>query len=255
MIRARPTGALWFSIALLVFCSTTLRAQGLGWNADVEGRASLFFGNTSQWLVGGRSALSHKDSTIEIRAEMQADYAESATDSGASVVSARSWLGSLATDFRPYARVSPFAMGSVQASLQQRLARRYSGGLGGKVTIADGNENELSTSAALLWERTVPLDGEGSASVPDDRLRWSVRLRVKRRLNDRLHFTHVTFYQPSVRETSHFTMNSTTSLILDLTKKLALTGTLTDTYDSEARSRGARGNNDGQMLLGMRAKF
>jgi hypothetical protein len=255
VIRARPVGALWISIALLLFSTTTLRAQSLGWSGNVEGRASLFFGNTSQWLVAGRSQLVHKDSTLEIRGEMQADYAESVADSGRSVVSARSWLGSLGVDFRPYARVSPFAMGSVQASLQQRLARRYSGGLGGKVVIVDGNDNELSTSAALLWERTVPLSASATSTQPGDLMRWSVRLRVKRRLNDRLLFTHVTFYQPSVQETSRFTVNSTTSLVLDLTKKLALTGTLTDTYDSEARSRGARGNNDGQMLLGMRAKF
>jgi hypothetical protein len=255
-MRARPFGALWISIALLLFCTTpTLRAQDLGWSANVEGRASLFFGNTSQWLVAGRSQLARRDSAVEVRAEMQADYAESATDSGGSVVSARSWLGSLGVDFRPYARISPFALGSVQASLQQRLARRYSGGLGGKLLIVDGGENELSTSVALLWERTIPLDGSAASSPSEDKMRWSVRLRLKRRLNDRLVFTHVTFYQPSVQQTSQFTVNSTTSLILDLTKKLALTGTLTDTYDSEARSRGARGNNDGQLLLGMRAKF
>jgi hypothetical protein len=253
-MRARPFGALLAGIALLLFTPPALRAQSSGWDISLEGRASLFFGNTSQWLVAGRSQLAHRDSAVEFRAEMHADYAESVTDSGTSVVSARSWLGSLGIDLRPYSRISPFALGSIQASLQQRLDRRYSGGLGGKLLIIDGGDNELSTSVALLWERTIPMESAGSGPSAD-LMRWSVRLRVKRRLNDRLYFTHVTFYQPSVENTSTFTVNSTTSLILDLTKKLSITGTLTDTYDSQARSRGARSNNDGQLLLGVRAKL
>ena len=85
--------------------------------------------------------------------------------------------------------------------------------------------------------------------------RTSLRARTRQKLTDAVRFSHTTFYQPSVERMGRFTVNSTTALAASLTSAVALTITFQDTYDSEARGRGARSNNDGQLLFGIRAGF
>ena len=64
-------------------------------------------------------------------------------------------------------------------------------------------------------------------------------------------------HQPSCRHREarpRYTIVSTSTLAAALTSAVALTATVHDTYDSEARSRGARSNNDGLLLFGIRAE-
>jgi hypothetical protein len=240
---------------IVVFVTPPLAAQTLGWKGTTDASATLFFGNTRQWVVAGGSQLAYSDSAVEVRGELHADYAETATDSGRSVVSHRAWLVSLGADWAPYAHLSPFVQGSAESSLQQRIARRYSAGAGGKLSVIQKPDAALSTSLALLWEYTAPTVPDSTTNLDASRLRWSFRLKASRTLDERVHFTHVSFYQPSVRAMRHFTFTSTTTLAFDLNKTFALTSSLYDTYDSEARRRGARSNNDGQLLLGLRARY
>jgi hypothetical protein len=67
--------------------------------------------------------------------------------------------------------------------------------------------------------------------------------------------THTTLFQPVADELSRYTAETTTGLAVTLNASLALTVTLQDRYDSEARGRGASSNHDGQLLFGVRAKF
>ena len=249
--RAVGTGILLLSL----ITPTRLLAQDIGWRGSAEANASLFFGNTDQWVVAGATRLAFSDSSVEVRGELRADYAETSVDSGGSTVSRRAWLASMGVDFSPFARVSPFLLGSAESSLQQRIARRYSAGFGGKLTYVQTDDSKLSTSLAILWERTKVMDGNTNPDLDASRLRWSFRIKGSRKLDDRIHFTHETFYQPSVKEMAHFTITSTSTLTFDLNKTLGFTSSLHDTYDSEARRRGARSNNDGQFLVGLRARY
>jgi hypothetical protein len=52
-----------------------------------------------------------------------------------------------------------------------------------------------------------------------------------------------------------FTLTSRTSLAYKMTTSLALQASFLDNYDSEARDRGARSNNDGELLFGLSATF
>lgn len=253
--RAIATGILFTSLLLAPSLPTTLHAQEIGWNGSAEANASLFFGNTDQWVVAGATRGSYSDSTIEVRGELRADYAETSVDSGGSTVSRRAWLASTGVDFAPFSKVSPFLLGSAESSLQARIHRRYSGGFGGKLTYIQTDDTKLSTSLALLWERTEVMDGNSNPNLAGSRLRWSFRLKGSRKLDDRIHFSHETFYQPSVRDMQHFTITSTSTLTFDLNKTLGFTSSLHDSYDSEARRRGARSNNDGQFLVGLRARY
>ena len=243
------------ALLLSFLTAPQLRAQEIGWRGSAEANASLFFGNTDQWVVAGATRLAFSDSAVEIRGELRADYAETSIDSGGSTVSRRAWLASTGVDFAPFSTVSPFLQGSAESSLQQRIHRRYSAGFGGKLTFVQTDDSKLSTSVALLWERTDVMDGNTNPDLDASRLRWSYRLIGSHKLDDRIRFDHETYYQPSVREMTHFTITSTSTLTFALNKMLGLTTSLHDTYDSEARRRGARSNNDGQFLVGLRARY
>lgn len=249
--RAASAGAILLSF----LAPSHLGAQEIGWRGSAEANASLFFGNTDQWVVAGATRLAFSDSAVEVRGEIRADYAETSVDSGGSTVSRRAWLASMGVDLAPFSRVSPFVQGSAESSLQQRIARRYSAGFGGKLTVVQTDDSKLSSSIALLWEQTNVMDGNTTPDLDKSRLRWSFSLKGGRKLDDRIHFDHETYYQPSVREMEHFTLTSTSTLTFDLTKVLGLTSSVHDTYDSEARRRGARSNNDGQFLVGLRAHY
>ena len=253
--RAIGAGVLATPLLIAAVSPAPLGAQDIGWKGSAEANASLFFGNTDQWVVAGATRASYSDSTVEVRGEIRADYAETSVDSGGSKVSRRAWLASTGVDFAPFSTVSPFIMGSAEASLQARIHRRYSGGFGGKLTYVQTDVTKLSTSLAILWERTQVMDGNSNPDLAASRLRWSFRVKGSRKLDDRIHFSHETYYQPSVKDMDRFTLTSTSTLTFDLNKTLGFTSSLHDSYDSEARRRGARSNNDGQFLVGLRARY
>jgi hypothetical protein len=170
-------------------------------------------------------------------------------------VTARSSRASIGLDHRPFHRVSPFWFGSVESSLQQRVARRYSSGAGGKLTLHRTEGEEATVSLALLWEQSRAFDPPAGDSGTETRIRWSLRGRIRHQFTEKVRLTHVTFYQPAVDRPGRYTAESTTSLSADITQSLALSATLRDRYDSEARGRGASSNHDGQLLFGVRASF
>ena len=62
-------------------------------------------------------------------------------------------------------------------------------------------------------------------------------------------------YQPAFRPTSDNTIVSVTTLRTRLSSFAALTLTFRDNYDSRAMLRGARVNNDGELLVGLLTSF
>ena len=237
-------------VALILACSAKVHAQRVGWSTTIEASGTVLFGNSSERIAASRLQFGRADSTIEVRSDARLRYAEAKADSGARIVTGRAWLLSVAADYRPFATVSPFGFGTVESSLQLSIARRTSVGAGAKYTFVRRGNDEASVSLALLDERTRPANSEETTA----RRRWSLRVRGRRKFGA-VSLSHVTFYQPSVSDFDRFTINTTTTLGVDLTGSIALTTTLEDVYDSEARSRGARRNTDGQFVFGVRASF
>lgn len=222
-----------------------LAAQG--WPATAQLNGSLLYGESEQRTFGGRITVARTDSLLELSASLQGLYGEASGRDRAREVAKRLWLGSLAADWRPAARWSPFLLATLETNLEKRLAARYNVGLGIKYTAWRTATDEGSLSVALLDERIDPLADDR----PTTRLtRWSTRLRVRHAFGGRTRVSHVTFWRPSLRSIDRFVVQSTTELALGLTARSALTVSLLDLYDSEAVTRGARGYNDGQLLLG-----
>lgn len=97
-----------------------------------------------------------------------------------------------------------------------------------------------------------------SDNVPGDltsRSRWSLRFRTRHGFTPTLRFSHVTFYQPVVDHPGSYTIDTLTELQNNLWGAISATLTLHDRFDTEARSRGAPSNHDGQLLFGLRTSF
>ena len=250
--RARATILAW---AALTLYAPRLAGQAPGWSGSVEANGNVLFGSARSRLAAGAISAGRADSALDVRGDAQFAYADAEDERARRSVTARSSRVGVAVDARPYARVSPFAFAALEGSLQQRIARRTGGGAGAKLTLRRVGEDDFSVSLALLAEHTRTLAPEGDEPASTTRLRWSTRLRYQRRFTEGVRFSHVTFYQPAVDRLDRYTTDSNSALVVSLTRAIALTTTLRQRYDSEARRRGARSNLDGQLLFGARASF
>jgi len=230
-----------------------LAAQGLGRHLKAEANASLSFGNVDQSTMFTRLGASSVDSTLELSTDGYFTYGEAHTN-GASSVNKRSWGGSLNADLHPFSQLTPFMLASIESSLEKRIVRRYSGGGGAKLVFVKREGTSSDVSIALLAERTVtaPSDTERVEKVY---ARYSARYQLQRKVDDRVTFSLLTFYRPEFSALRRFTTSANVAATYKLAKALALKATFVDNYDSEARGRGARSNNDGDVLFGLIATF
>jgi hypothetical protein len=253
--QGRVTGAAW-RVALLIICPAVAAAQEPGWSGAAEASANVLFGAARGRVVALKAGAERADSALEMNGDVLLTYADAIGDDDETrEVTARSLRLSLGADYRPFARWSPFWFGAVESSLQQRLDRRYSTGAGAKLTFYRRGDDEGSVSLAVLWERALARDPAPPVPRATTDARWSLRVRLERHLTDAMRFEHLTFYQPTVDEIAEYIAETTTSIVLAVNVRLAVTATLRDRYDSEARARGARSNHDGQLLFGARAAF
>lgn len=221
---------------------------------ETELGASLFFGNTEQVTFTNRSEISRADSVAEVSVGWDITYGEATNEEGETFVNRRSWTAGATVDLRPHSRVSPFLFGTLEYSLQKRIDQRFSGGAGAKFTFVRSDVSLLDVSAAALGERTVPRN----ESVADTEIiaRWSVRSRARRSFDsDRLALSTEIFYVPAFRNLNNFTLRSTSSVSFALSNVVSLKVSFVDAYDSGARDRGARTNNDGQLLFSILSRF
>jgi hypothetical protein len=242
--------------AVLLCGGDPLGAQTTNWQRSIQLSANAWYGAAHTRVVSSEIEVAHADSSFSTRAGMRFNYADDRDAEGPPAVTARAMQLSLGFDYRPLDRWSPFVLGGLETSLQQRIANRTSAGAGAKLTLLHKDRDDLSISLALLAERTRALVPRDSVARVDTRTRWSLRVRYRRQLTPTLYFSHVTFYQPAIDDPlARYTVDATTALEAAMTSVISLTATIRDRYDSEARVRGATSNNDGQFLLGLRARF
>lgn len=241
-------------IVMFALCAPGARAQTVGWDVKAEANASLFFGNTRQTTLGTRFAAGHADSTADVRLDGQFTYGEAETAEQRQYVAKRSWRTGATADYRPFARVSPFVLASIESSLEKRIDRRYSGGGGAKLLLLRNVRTVSDLSLALLSERSTLRDAAG-LRIEETLARYSTRFRLDHKVGERVTLSHETSYRPEVRAIDRFTFTSRTSVAFSMTSTLAFQGSFLDNYDSEARARGARSNNDGELLFGLAVTF
>ncbi len=245
--------ATLISPALISAVPASAPAQTVGWEIENEISGSFFFGNTRQTLFTTRSSVARADSTFELKGNVRFSYGESSDEDDDSFVSKRAWLGTLSYDHHPFGRYSTFLISTFETSLEKRIDFRFDLGIGEKLTFVRTETTRADISLALLGERTwfPPSATDETQSL----LRWSARGRYRRQMSDRVRVSHETFYRPVANDFDRFTLSSNTSVAIRLARFAHLNFSFLDSYDSEARSRGARSNNDGQLVVGVITSF
>jgi hypothetical protein len=247
----------WIALCFALSASHAVDAgaQETIWNRTVEASANLLFGAAEGRVGALAAAVARADSALDLRAEVRFSYSDAQDSDGNVSVTARSSRLTLGIDHHPFAQFSPFAFGTAESSLQQRIAQRYSAGGGAKLRLVPPGDNETSVSLALLWEQTQALNPGPDDDPRTTLARWSLRFRANRRLTSAVQLTHVTLWQPATKDLGLYTTETTTGLAVALNSSLSLTLTVRDKYDSQSVVRGAASNHDGQLLFGVRAKF
>ena len=237
----------------LLFIATSLSAQGKR-KIEAELSGSVFFGNTEQTLASTRAQYERADSGFAFKTLARFNYGELTTVATTTIVNKRSWETSANYDLRPYADFTPFVKVGYESSLENRIARRYSAGVGARYNIIRTAATDVIFSVGAAGEGTRPLppgDSLGTITLA----RGSSTFKLRRAFNERVTFTSETAYQPALTESGDYTITSTNTLKSALARFAALTLTFRDNYDSQAVLRGARVKNDGEILVGLLTTF
>ncbi|MEX2154475.1 MAG: DUF481 domain-containing protein [Gemmatimonadaceae bacterium] len=240
----------WFCLAI----PAVVAAQQPGRKVEGEVSGNLFFGNTRQVLASTRAEFERADSGSAFRAIGRFNYGETTTDAAGTVVSKRSWNVGSSYDLRPYADFTPFVRVGTESSFENRIDRRSGAGAGARYNIARTTGTDAILSAGVAGERTSAIPPGDSLGV-ETLARAITSLRLRRDLTSRVTVTNETTYQPALTSGNDYTILSISALKMRLARFAALTLTFRDNYDSRAVLRGARVNNDGELLVGLLTTF
>ena len=224
----------------------------------IEGEiaGSYFFGNTRQTVASTRAQFERSDSGFTFRTLARFNYGELTQEAGGTIVNKRSWEAGANYDLRPFADFTPFVKGMLESSLENRIQRRVSAGIGSRYNVVRTPGTDVILSIGAAGERTEPLvPAGGPALEPTTLARGSSELRLRRDFSPTVGFTMETRYQPALTEPDDYTITSINTLKVRLARFAALTVTVRDNYDNQAVRRGARVNNDGEVLVGLLTTF
>lgn len=248
-------GAMLGSAALV---AVPVQAQ-ISWQRNVEIAGNYLYGNNEQAIFSARGGVSRADSVWKV--SLDGRYLIGASSrNGDRVMDRRSWLVSTSLDRHPEDVHTQFFLASAERSFELRIDQRVNAGVGYKYTIDCDTIYKLDVSVALLGEFNAlpqPVAGQpGPAPIVRNELaRLSARLRYRNQFTDRLNFDHVTWYRPELAAADRFLASSLTALQYAVSKRAGLRLSFQNDYDSLARSRGARSNHNGQILVGVNTKF
>lgn len=253
--RGRRIAAAVALLALLPPGATAAQEQEeeeKPWEWTSSFGTSLFFGASRQGAVNVTTGYDYTSSVLELSLGAQYDYGEAVVGDEGLQVNQRSWATSGNLDYQPAARFSPFVQANAEGSFERQIDRRFSGGIGAKLKFLNRGDRQLDVSVAALLERTEPRVGPGvAADSVVDLGRWSARARASRSFSDgRIRTKLITFYRPAISSaTDDYTIDLDASLAIALNGSTSIQFSLLNTYDSLARSRGARSNTDGRFFI------
>lgn len=224
------------------------------WRFESEVGASVFFGASDQTSVTTKLGGDWKGPVLEVENRGAFLYGEVTTEDGVTSVNKRSWEVGSNLSYRGFSRVNPYLFVKGLSSLEKKIDRRYNAGAGGRVTVLDDRSSRFDFSLAVLAEKTLERDGNGADS--EVLARWTGRARFRRSFSeDRMVFNTESEYNPVFDEFANFTVKSESSISFALSTVVSLKLSLVDNYDSRAKDRGARSNNDGRVLFSVLGSF
>ena len=252
--------AALLGLTALIARPLTAQAPAVVWERTLELAGNYLYGNNDQAILSTRSGVVRNDSTVQLRLDGRYLIGVTDREKVGRVMDRRSWIISSSVDFRPYAAQSQFFFGSVERSLELRIRRRASGGIGQKLVFAHDSVTRFDVSIGVLGEQSLlpqaVADGQPAAPLLTSSLvRVSGRLRYKRSVTTRLGIEHTTWYRPELSSFDRYLASSVSAVSYAMSRGAKMQLSLQNDFDSLARSRGARSNQNGQILVGASTRF
>lgn len=224
------------------------------WKTRAELGASVFFGNTSQIALTTAASAERASDALGLVSRLTYTYGESTDADGNTSVNTRSWNIGTDIDLDPASPVNAFVRGKVESVFEKKIDLRWNVGGGAKVQFLRGPMGGAEFSLAIVAERTKPREEVNQPTVTV--AKWSSRFVFTREMaSGRVTFASETSYEPEFDRLGTFTLSLRNALAFQLTEGFALQVSVRDAYDSQAKSRGARTNNDGQLFFSVVSTF
>lgn len=207
----------------LIFFFNDINAQ---WNTKLSFGSSYYSGNVDKFDLRADGAVTRKDSLIESKLFGKIIYSESN-----GVQNNEEYSGGVKFDYKPKNKLTPFILLSLYKNQFKKIDMRLSALAGAKYVIYRGLDSlnkvvsDYSISAAIEYDKdkyTKYTDSEGIEiqKDPKEKMRLSIRPKIKQRLSSNIYFEHITFYQPNMKDFDDYLLNSITSISTKITKKI-----------------------------------
>ncbi len=265
MMRWQRSDRAWrlvvaLAAMVLVGRSASGQAPSTVWERSLELSGNYLYGNNDQAILSARTGVVRNDSSVALRLDTRFLIGVTDREGQGKVMDRRSWVVAGSVDFRQYAPQSQFFFGSVERSLELRIDRRLSGGIGQKVSIVRDSTTRFDFSLGILGEQSLlpqatPVGSPAQPSLSNSLVRLSGRLRYRKSFTARVGVDHTTWYRPDVAAFNRYLASSVSALSYSMTKRSHLQLSFQNDFDSLARSRGSRSNQNGQILVGASTKF
>lgn len=228
----------------------------IDWTSEAELGASLFFGNTAQALILTRTGTSAEAERFTFATDASFQYGEAAQDEGGRDVSRRSWAAETTLDYRHHDLISSFVHTQVEGSYEKRIDLRVRTGIGARIQVTDDERTKVGLRLSVLAERTDPRLAQPEQEDVRTVARGAMELNLARKLDDdRVRLASTTSYGPRVGRFEDYTVKSISSAAFRVSETMHLKLSFVDSFDSGARDRGARSNNDGELVLSLSTTF
>ena len=237
------------------------QAPATVWERTLELSGNYLYGNTEQAILSTRSSIVRNDSSVAVRLDSRFLIGVTTRDGEGRVMDRRSWTVAGSVDFKQYAPQSQFIFGSIERSLELKIDRRLSGGIGHKVSFVRDSSTRFDFSLGILGEQSLlpqaPAPGDTTVLplLNTTLVRMSGRLRYRKNLTARVGVEHTTWYRPELAAFNRYLASSVSALSYSMSKRSHLQLSFQNDFDSLARSRGSRSNQNGQVLVGATTKF
>jgi hypothetical protein len=215
------------------------------WKGDAELGGSFFKGNINKLDLRSVGNLAHKDSSFEFSAFYKTIYSE--TDN---VQNNEELSGGIKFDYLPQNRFSPFVVFSVYKNDFKDIHYRISSIIGGKYVLYETDASSYSMSMAYQYD----VESYVSETPAKNKMRISVRPKIKQNLGPNTYFENITFYRPNIENFQDFVIESTSSLTNKITEKIYLKVVYDYEYVNQPTKEGLL-RTDQSLVLSLKLKF
>ncbi len=211
---------------LLIFCAvffvSFVSFSQDKWKSAVTIGSSYYKGNVNNLDLRGEFNVTRKDKMLETSLFGKAIYGKAEK-----VKNNEEYLGGLKFDLFPQSRLSPFLAGSYFENKFKGYEYQVSGLLGAKwVFFRDSatfdGKKMLSSDFSISAAGQYDYEKYAGKDSTKQKVRVSIRPKFKQRIGQYAYFEHITFVKLNVEKTDDYSIETSTSITVQLIKYLNL---------------------------------